>query len=194
MYCSPRLAMYGLTLRGPASRLPGSAASCSSISTGPRGNSRSVVVVATGGGGARRGATVARAGAACGTGRFAAADLDASIRPAPAPAGREAGRGASGAERVRRVEAGALRACVRCAAGLRRPARAAAGRAAFRVLDAGFLLAIVRSWEEDFPRLGHFRARDYTGGGRGVQRFHQDEPGAYFAGNRRGKRLGKNEA
>src|SRR5712672_418013 len=26
MYCSPRLAMYGLTLRGPASRLPGSPA------------------------------------------------------------------------------------------------------------------------------------------------------------------------
>src|ERR1700722_20031766 len=32
MYCSPRLTMYGWTLRGPASRLPGSGASFSSVS------------------------------------------------------------------------------------------------------------------------------------------------------------------
>src|SRR5258706_322105 len=179
MYCSPRLAMYGLTLRGPASRLPGSAASCSSTSTVPRGSSR-MIVVAAGGTGTRRGATAARAGAVRGAGVFAAT-----------VAGRAAGRAATGAGRVRRVEAGALRACVRCAAGLRRLERAAAGRAAFRVLDAGFLLAIARSWKEVFPRLGHFRARDYTGGGRAVQAFHPMCPCVYFGADRRGKRLGQ---
>src|SRR6185295_14524470 len=46
---------------------------------------------------------------------------------------------------VRRLEAGTLRGSVRCAAGLRAPARTAGVLAAFRSLDAVFLLAISRS-------------------------------------------------
>src|SRR5437016_11474720 len=54
MYCSPRLAMYGWTLRGPASRLPGSTSSASSPSAvaagaGPTRLPPSIEVAARGG-------------------------------------------------------------------------------------------------------------------------------------------------
>src|SRR5580658_4326574 len=67
MYCSPRLTMYGCTLRGPASRLPGSMDSASSGSLAPAGAAR---LLSGGAGGTGRGgffaSTAAGAGGACG--------------------------------------------------------------------------------------------------------------------------------
>src|SRR5579863_488653 len=65
MYSSPRLAMYGWTLRGPASRLPGSAASASSPSPAAGGIVRPTrEVAALGGRGAGRSGLRSCAGSA----------------------------------------------------------------------------------------------------------------------------------
>src|SRR2546430_3964364 len=83
MYCSPRLAMYGWTLRGPASRLPGSIVSPSSPSafTACPAERFAVIMVAVAGAGPARGGFLSSTGAsppAAGTaagGLFGAARL-----------------------------------------------------------------------------------------------------------------------
>src|SRR5579862_8100344 len=178
MYCSPRLATYGFTLRGPASRLLGSTPSSSSRSAPVRGGGRTAGPA--GGVAARTGAGVAlallalRAAVAAGlaaSGRAASTTGRAGARAAgrTTVAPRRAASAAGRLGPVRRVEAGVLRASVRCAAGLRAAARTAGVRAGFRAFDAGFLLAISRSLTGGSGLGVNFRARDYTDGYCGVQ-------------------------
>src|SRR5260370_16439489 len=142
MYCSPRLRMYGFTVRGPASRLPGSIVSPSSPSafTACATAARfAVIMVAVAGGGAGGAAT--RSGLLTSTGG----------------GGAGAGRGARGFFGAAAV----LRACpaaalTRPGSGLRPSAFLTAGRLAaflpFADLGAGLLAGINGSSKQHQPR------------------------------------------
>src|ERR1700686_4672440 len=142
MYCSPRLTMYGCTLRGPASRLPGSIVSPSSPSAftaGAAAERFAVLIVAVAGGGAV--AAPARSGLLGSPG-------------GPPPGGGTAGSGFFGATTV-------LRACAtapltRTGSALRPSAFLTAGRLAaflpFVAFGAGLLAGINGSSKQHQPR------------------------------------------
>src|SRR5256886_4222940 len=141
MYCSPRLAMYGCTLRGPASRLPGSIVSPSSPSAftaGAAAERFAAIIVAVAGGGVA-GAT--RRGFLSSTG-------------GALPAAGRAARGFFGSAAVLRgCPAAAL---TRTGSGLRPTAFLTAGRLAgflpFADLGAGLLAGINGSSKQHQPR------------------------------------------
>src|ERR1700730_11420922 len=160
MYCSPRLTMYGCTLRGPASRLPGSMVSPSSPSAftaGAAAERFAVIIVAVAGGGAV--AAPARSGFLGSTGG------------SPPVAG-TAARGFFGAPTG--LRACATAALTRSGSGLRPTAFLTAGRLAaflpFADLGAGLLAGINGSSKRHQPRE---ETRDYTGRPRAVQVFWQ---------------------
>src|SRR3984893_3075784 len=163
MYCSPRLTMYGCTLRGPASSLPGSIVSPSSTSALTAGAATelarvAVIMVAVAGVGAV--AVPARSGLLSSTGGVP-----------PAAAG-TAATGFFGAATVLRACATAALACTGSA--LRPTAFLTAGRLAaflpFADLGAGLLAGINGSSKRHQPRE---ETRDYTGRPRAVQVFWQ---------------------
>ncbi len=145
MYCSPRLTMYGCTLRGPARRLPGSIASPSSPSAFTAGATAelervAVIIVAVAGGGAV--ATPARSGLFSSTGGAAPA------------AGGTAATGFFGGATVLRTCATA--ALARTGSALRPTAFLTAGRLAaflpFADFGAGLLAGINGSSKQHQPR------------------------------------------
>src|ERR1700730_2281103 len=159
MYCSPRLTMYGCTLRGPASSLPGSIVSPSSTSALTAGAATelarvAVIMVAVAGVGAV--AVPARSGLLSSTGGVP-----------PAAAG-TAATGFFGAATVLRACATAALACTGSA--LRPTAFLTAGRLAaflpFADFGAGLLAGINGSSKRHPPRE---ETRDYTGRPRAVQ-------------------------
>src|SRR3984893_1392552 len=132
MYCSPRLTMYGCTLRGPASRLPGSMVSPSSPSAfaaGAAAERFALIIVAVAGGGAV---------AAPARGAF----LGSPFASPPAPG--TAGSGFFGAAEV--LRACATAALTRTGSALRPTAFLTAGRLVaflpFADLGAGLLAGI----------------------------------------------------